>query len=257
MTEADTFLSFFFEIWVSNITPIIYSMRILYFCLALALAQMACQTQKSQDTASASTDTSAMAGTDLFAEGNFAQWHVYKKDTVTGWEINQGEIHTRGGNGDLVSNVPYENFTLNFDWKASKAGNSGVFYMVQDDPKNIAETYFSGIEYQIIDGENWPDKLEAGQYPGAAYDLYPPLVAAAKPVGEWNSGRIVVNNGHVAHFLNGKKTAEYDWNSTDFLEKVAKSKFKDWPFAKKYKGHIALQDHGQEVWFRNVTIQIP
>jgi hypothetical protein len=202
------------------------------------------------------SDAEKAAGfTFLFNGVNGEGWHVYKKDSFSGWEIANGVLSTKGGNGDLVTNAEYENFELLFDWQVSKGGNSGVFYMVQDDPK-IPETYYTGIEYQLIDDLGWPDKLEEGQKSGAVYDLYPPTKAMAKPVGKWNSGRIVANKGHYEHYLNGEKVAEFDWNSPDYIKRLKASKFKDWPFAKKTKGHIAIQDHGQAVSLKNVKIKI-
>ncbi len=189
----------------------------------------------------------------LFDGTDTKSWHTYHKDSVT-WAIEEGVLHTKGGNHDLVSNDEFENFDLRFDWNVGKGGNSGVIYMVQDKPE-IEDTYMSGIEYQIIDDKNWPDKLENGQLPGAAYDLYPPIKLANNPQGTWNSGRIVADKGHISHYVNDVLTAEYDWNSPDYLEKFNKSKFKDWPFAKVYKGHLALQDHGQEVSYRNIRIK--
>lgn len=231
----------------------------------------ACSSPKSgEQTQTDSTTTDATEATDstlnklnneeqtagyqlLFNGKDYTGWHCYHRDTV-GWKVENGIMHTKGGNGDLVSDAEYENFELAFDWKVGKAGNSGVIYMVQDDP-NIKETYYTGVEYQVIDHDNWPDKLNDVQKAGAVYDLYAPTKLANKPVGEWNTGKIISNKGHIEHYLNGEKVAEYDWNSTDYKERFAKSKFKDWPFAKKLKGHIALQDHGQEVWYRNVKVK--
>jgi Domain of Unknown Function (DUF1080) len=190
----------------------------------------------------------------LFNGKNTEGWHIFHKDSVTGWEIVDGILSTKGGNGDLVSNDEYESFELVFDWKLPKAGNSGVMYMMQDVPE-VEETWHTGVEYQLIDAKNWPDSLHEPQKPAAAYDLYDPLSAPAKDAGEWNTGKIISNKGHIEHYLNGEKTADYIWNSDDFKKRVAKSKFKDKPFAKKLKGHIVLQDHGQAVAFRNVKIK--
>ncbi|MFN8354420.1 MAG: DUF1080 domain-containing protein [Spirosomataceae bacterium] len=196
------------------------------------------------------------AGFSLLFDGKtFANWHTYGKDSTPTWAIANGVLVTKGGNGDLVSNAEYENFELRFDWKVGKGGNSGVMYMIQDEPKKYEHTYFTGPEYQVIDDLGWPDKLDDKQKSGAAYDLYPPLVAAAKPAGEWNTGAIIVNKGHIEHFVNGQKTADYQWNSDDYKKRFEASKFAKWDFAKKYKGHLALQDHGQAVSYRNIRIK--
>jgi Domain of Unknown Function (DUF1080) len=202
------------------------------------------------------TDAEKAAGFKVLFNGLTPEgWHVYQTDSSNHWSINEGVLSTTGGHNDLVTNAEYDNFELVFDWKVSKGGNSGVIYMVQDEPKKIANTYETGIEYQVIDDKGWPDKLEDGQKAGAAYDLYPPKVAAANEAGEWNKGKIINNKGHIQHFINDKMTADYVWNSPDYKARFAKSKFKDWPFAKKSKGHIALQDHGQAVAYRNIKIK--
>jgi hypothetical protein len=194
----------------------------------------------------------------LFNGKNTEGWHPYKgiKDSTYKWEIKEGVLSTKGGHVDMVSDSAYENFDLRFDWNVGKAGNSGVMYMVQENEPKTEATYFTGIEYQIIDHDNWPDKLNESQKAGAVYDLYDPLVIASKPAGEWNTARIVCDKGHIEHYVNDKKTADYVWNSKDYLGRFAKSKFKDWPFAKKMKGQFALQDHGQAVAFRNIRIKV-
>jgi Domain of Unknown Function (DUF1080) len=202
------------------------------------------------------SEAETAAGFKLLFNGlNTEGWHVYRKDSATHWQIAEGVLFTKGGHNDLVTDAEYENFEFMFDWKVGKGGNSGVLYMVQDDPATIKETYYSGIEYQVIDDLGWDGKLEDAQKPGAAYDLYPPKVAAANPAGEWNTGKIVCNKGRIQHYVNDKMTADYIWNSDDYKKRFAKSKFKDWPFGKKSKGHIAFQDHGQEVSYRNIRIK--
>jgi Domain of Unknown Function (DUF1080) len=183
-------------------------------------------------------------------------WKVYQTDSSNHWSITAGVLSTTGGHNDLITKEEFENFELIFDWKVSKGGNSGVFYMVQDEPKKYVNTYQTGIEYQIIDDKNWDGKLEEGQKAGAVYDLYPPTVAGAKDFDQWNSGKIISDKGHIQHFINDKLVADYVWNSPDYKARFAKSKFKDWDFAKKAKGHIALQDHGQAVAYRNIKIKV-
>jgi Domain of Unknown Function (DUF1080) len=193
----------------------------------------------------------------LFNGKNINGWHPYKgtQDSTYKWQINEGVLFTKGGHVDMVSDSAYENFELRFDWKVGRAGNSGFIYMVQENEPNTQATYHTGIEYQIIDHENWPDKLHESQKAGSVYDLYDPLVLASNPAGDWNSAKIISNKGHIEHYVNDKKTADYQWNSKDYLERFKKSKFKDRPFAKKIKGQFALQDHGQEVAFRNIRIK--
>lgn len=204
------------------------------------------------------SDEEKAAGFKLLFNGvNTEGWHPYKntKDSTYKWTINDGVLATNGGHVDLVSDSSYENFELRFDWKVGKAGNSGVMYMVQENTPNTESTWHTGVEFQVIDHEGWPDKLHESQKAGAAYDLYDPLVLATNKAGEWNSSVISIHKNHVEHYINGKKTADYEWNSKDFKERVAKSKFKAMPFGKVLKGQFALQDHGQAVAYRNIRIK--
>ncbi|PRY41047.1 uncharacterized protein DUF1080 [Spirosoma oryzae] len=200
----------------------------------------------------------------LFDGKNVSGWHSYQKDKVVGWNIEDGSLVPDGTGGDLVTNKEYENFDLEFDFKIPKGSNSGVVYKVIENP-DLRSTYMSGPEFQIIDdkgylnekGEIYP--LKPTQLSGANYDMIPPAnLNAVKPAGEWNKGRIVVNNNHVEHFLNGKKVADYQYGSDEWKAMVAKSKFKDWAYATPHaKGKIALQNHNprEKVWFRNIRIK--
>lgn len=189
-------------------------------------------------------------------------WHSYRSDEVKGWMVMGGALMTHGGSGDLVTNEEYENFELEFDFKIPAKKNSGVIYKVLEDPKNA--TYFSGPEYQIIDDEGYPPFNDGGkmvslndkQKTGANYDMQAPSQWVAKPVGQWNTGRIVINNNHIEHWLNGVKVVDYEYGSEAWKAQLAKSKFAKWTYATPHaKGRIALQDHGDEVWFRNMRIR--
>lgn len=204
--------------------------------------------------------------TSLFDGKTITGWHSYHKTGVVGWSVEDGAMTSDGSSGDLVSDKEYENFDLEFEFKLPKGSNSGVIYKVQD-RADIVSTYMSGPEYQVIDdrGYEWFDKdgkrlqLAKTQLTGAAYDMYEPTdLNLIKPIGEWNKGRIVVNNNHIEHFLNGKKVVDYQYGSDDWKEKLAKSKFANWPYATPHaKGNIALQCHSpkEKVWYRNVRIK--
>jgi hypothetical protein len=168
-----------------------------------------------------------------------------------GWHVADGAISPDPKTSkDLITKAEFGDFELSFEWKISKLGNSGVLYHVIEQGD---ETYYSGPEYQILDnahGERPP------QQAASLFALYAPLVDATRPVGEWNEGRIVVDHNHVQHWLNGKKVVEYDLGSADFKARVAASKFKAWPqFASSPTGHIALQNHGDAVAFRDLKIR--
>lgn len=190
-------------------------------------------------------------------------WHSYQHSGgVKGWTVENGVLMTPGKSGDLVTNEQFENFELEFEFKVAPKGNSGVIYKVVEDPKNA--TYYSGPEYQVIDDEGYPPfndggkmvKINDKQKTGANYDMYAPAKKVVKPSGEWNKGRIVVKDNHVEHWLNGEKVVDYEYGSADWKATVAKSKFANWPYATAHaKGHIALQDHGDQSWYRNIRIR--
>ena len=199
-------------------------------------------------------------GWKLLFDGSTTQgWRGYKKEAVPdGWKIVDGALTLAGkGAGDIITADQYENFDFRFEWKISKNGNSGVFYLVQEAPE-LGNTYNSGPEYQVLDNAGHPDaKNGADRLSGANYALQAPAKDVTKPVGQWNQGRIVKNGAHVEHWLNGEKVVEYELWSDAWKAQVAASKFNAMPaYAKAKKGHLALQDHGDEVAFRSLKIKV-
>jgi hypothetical protein len=189
----------------------------------------------------------------LFDGKTTAGWKGFKTAAPdAGWKVADGVIGpTPKLSKDIVTKADYENFELTFDWKISPKGNSGV--MIHVIPVG-EETYNSGPEYQILDnahGEAPP------QQAGSLFALVAPSKDMTKPVGEFNHGKIVVDHGKVQHWLNGEKVVDYDMNSADFKARVANSKFRQWPqFATGKTGAIALQMHGDPVWFKNIKIKV-
>ncbi|MDW7692541.1 DUF1080 domain-containing protein [Flammeovirgaceae bacterium SG7u.111] len=182
-------------------------------------------------------------------------WHNYLKDNVNGWEVENGVLFTKGGSGDLVSDAEFENFELVFEWRIDEKCNSGVFFNIIEDPK-YSTPYLTAPEYQLIDDEGYPAELEEGQKTGANYALHPPSVKANKPAGEWNTGKIIVNQGKVEHWLNGQQTVSYELWIDEWKELVASTKFKDMPeYGKANTGPIGLQDHGDAVYFKSIKIK--
>ncbi len=198
----------------------------------------------------------------LFDGKSTKGWHSYLKDKAIGWNIEDGTLTPDGTGGDLVTDKEYENFELEFEFKLPPKSNSGVVYKVIEDPANKA-TYWSGPEYQVIDDTGYQlgdgAKLKGSQLTGANYDMIAPSdLTINKPAGQWNKGRIVVNNNHVEHYLNGKKVVEYHYGGDEWQKMVAGSKFKDWNYAKAHtKGKIALQNHSPKevVWYKNIRIR--
>jgi hypothetical protein len=189
----------------------------------------------------------------LFDGKTTAGWKGFKTAAPdAGWKVMDGAIGpTKGVSKDIVTKANYENFELTFDWKISPKGNSGVMFHVI--PVGD-ETYESGPEYQLLDNAHGEPPL---QQAGSLFALYAPSMDMTKPVGEWNHGKIVVDHGKVQHWLNGVKVVEYDLNSDAFKARVAATKFKRWPqFATGKSGAIALQMHGNPVWFQNIKIKV-
>lgn len=192
----------------------------------------------------------------LFDGKSTAGWKNYGQNTVAGWTVNGGELVAAGGGGDIMTEREFENYELSIEWKISKGGNSGIIYNVVEDPAKYKETYATGPEYQIIDSQGYKDKLKPTQVSGANYDMQPPSEIVVKPVGEYNHARIVVNQSKVEHWLNGAKVVTYELWTPEWKAQVQNSKWKDYPgYGIGKKGHIALQDHGDVVSFRNIKIK--
>ena len=171
-----------------------------------------------------------------------------------GWAVMDGVLTRTAASGDLISDREFGDFDLRFEWKISPGGNSGVFYRAGEDEE---AAYWTGIEYQILDNERHPDGRNGpDRHAAAVYGMYAPTGARPVPVGEWNQGRIVARGAHVEHWLNGVKVADYELWTPEWKARVAQTKFKDWPgFGMLPKGHIGLQDHGDEVSYRNIRIK--
>lgn len=181
-------------------------------------------------------------------------WRGFKqKMAPSGWQAVDGELTRVGGGGDLLTNEQYSSFELQLEWKVPPGGNSGIMYRVTEDAE---ETYHTGPEFQILDNARHRDGKNPLTSAGACYGLYAPSKDVTRPVGTWNHVRLVVDGFAVQHWLNGVMVARYATDSPDWKEKVAASKFNEWPqFGRGVKGHIVLQDHGDRVAFRNIKIR--
>jgi hypothetical protein len=196
----------------------------------------------------------------LFDGKSLNGWRAYQNKASNSWSVKEGILYCKGSStdksdmrADMITDKQYENFDLSVDWKISPQGNSGILYMVTEDFK---AAYLSGPEYQIIDDLNFPQKLEDWQKTGANYAMDPAPTAAPNPVGQWNTTRIVVDKGHVQHWLNGKKLLDFRMWTDEWKKKKTEGKWKDAPgYGISKKGHIALQDHGSEAWFKNIKIK--
>ncbi len=208
----------------------------------------------------------------VFNGTDFAGWRGYGRTDIPGaWIIQDGAIHIQGSGageagadngGDIILDRKLKNFEMTFEWKVDKGANSGVFYLGQEiegDP-----IWKSSPEYQILDNANHPDaKLgkDGNRQSASLYDLIPAVPQNSKPFGEWNTGGIMVYKGTVVHKQNGANVVEYHLWTDDWKKMVDASKFKGWTNfieagGPNREGYIGLQDHGDNVWFRNIKIKV-
>jgi len=223
----------------------------------------------------------------IFDGKTFEGWRGYGKDAVPGkWTIDNGAIKFNGSGGgeaqekdggDIIFAHKFKNFELTFDWKVAKGSNSGVFFLAQeiettDDKgnKRMEPIYISSPEYQILDNANHPDAKmgkDNNRQSASLYDMIPASPQNSKPFGEWNTGKIMVYKGTVVHGQNGANVVEYHLWTPQWTELLQASKFSEekWPLAYELlnnlggpnrEGYIGFQDHGDDVWFRNIKVKI-
>lgn len=228
--------------------------------ISILLVLISCQTQTSRP--NTLTQKEIDEGWQLLFDGNSTQgWHGYLEENVgEGWLAKDGTLHCKGLGGDIggdiITDKEYDNFILKLDWKISEGGNSGIFYHVKEE-KMYTAPYFTGPEYQVIDDAGFPQPLKDWQKAGADYAMYAANdQKKLEAQGEWNSTKIVFDNGYVEHWLNGNKIVEFEAWSQDWKNRKSEGKWKNYPDYGKFKtGHIGLQDHGNKVWFRNIKIK--
>jgi 3-keto-disaccharide hydrolase len=183
-----------------------------------------------------------------------------------GWEVKDGvlTVLSSGGaesanGGDVITTDAYINFELKVDFKITEGANSGIKYFV-DPELNKGPGSAIGCEFQLLDDEKHPDAklgVKGNRTLGSLYDLIPPENKEFNGIGKWNTAKIIVKGSHVEHWLNGKKLLEYERGNQMWRALVAYSKYKDWPdFGEAKTGYILLQDHGDEVSFKNIKIKV-
>ena len=214
----------------------------------------------------------------LFDGTSLEGWRGYNKDHVPSrWTIEDGclkfsgsgggEAQTGEGGDIIYAAQKFKNFELELEWKVSKGGNSGIFYLAQETAGPI---YISAPECQVLDNENHPDArlgVDGNRQSSSLYDMIPAKPQNSKPAGEWNKVKILVYKGTVVHYQNDVPVVEYHLWTPQWTEMLQKSKFSEekWPEAfallnncggENHEGYIGFQDHGDDVWFRNIKIKV-
>lgn len=194
----------------------------------------------------------------LFDGETLAGWRGYGMEGVpAGWSVSDGMIHfalpEEGERADLVTEEQFENFELSFEWAVTAGGNSGVFFHVSEDHNRAYET---GAEYQLLDNAGHRDGEKPITSAGSNYALQAPSADVTVPLGEFNESRLLVDGNRVEHWMNGEKLLEYTLWDDEWKASVAASKFASMPdYGLNETGHIVLQDHGDELWFRDIRIR--
>ncbi|MDD3108084.1 MAG: DUF1080 domain-containing protein [Alistipes sp.] len=214
---------------------------------------------------------------EMFDGSTFTGWRGYnRQDVPAAWTIEDGCIKINGSGmgeagakdgGDLIFDQKFKDFELELEWKVDKGSNSGIFYLAQEIPNQ--PIFISAPEYQVLDNENHPDAklgVDGNRQSASLYDMIPAKPQNSKPFGEWNKAKIMVYKGTVAHFQNDVQVVEYHLWTPKWKEMLDNSKFSEdkWPEAynlllncggDNHEGLIGLQDHGDNVWYRNIRIK--
>ncbi len=222
------------------------------------------------------TASEKKAGWKLLFDGKtFDGWRGLGRETVPKehWKIEDGTIRKLNSGlvpslpdgqpvegGDLMTIQTFNNYELYFEWKITQAGNTGLKYNVSEEMSTANGSQYSalGFEYQLLDDKDttYVGKIKPTQFTGCLYDMIAPDGAEVKPVGEFNSTRILIDGNHVEHWLNGKRVVQYEFGSARLDSLFKLSKYNDTPdFHQKRKGHIVLQNHKDDAWFRNIKIR--
>lgn len=198
----------------------------------------------------------------LFDGKSTKGWITYGKTSLGScWKVEDGGVlhldaSEKNGRGDIIHDLELENFHFKIDWKISKNGNSGIIFWAQNDTAKYKRVWYTGPEMQVLDNDGHPDAKINKHRSGNLYDLVASKEDVTKPVGEWNTAEIICNKGKMEFKLNGTSILQTTYGDDQWNQLIATSKFKSMPgFGKIFKGHIALQDHGDDVWFRNIMVK--
>ena len=238
---------------------------ILFLIIVFASCKLA---NKKTDDETKSDAAEAKSDETLIFDGKtMAGWHTYGHDSVgRAWNVDDSALHldassksdwqTKDG-GDIVSNGVYGNFDMQLDWKISEGGNSGIMFYVQEDTSKYQYTWYTGPEMQVCDNDKNEDGKVYKSQAGDIYELFPTNAAAyVNPAGQWNHVEIKADKGKLDLYMNEHHTLDTTIWDDAWKKNIAGTKFKDMPgFGTFKKGKIALQDHGADVWYKNIKIK--
>ena len=233
------------------------NIRLFPFRLACLCATVIAGSLPSHGADNELTPAEKSAGWTLLFDGqDLNGWRSFKKTgpPAKGWVVEDQCLHhlPKGGGGDIISDKEFDDFDIEWDWKVAPGANSGLKYFITE-TRNSA----IGHEYQLIDDNLHEDALRGPKWQTASfYDVLPPTNRVLNAVGTFNHSRVLVRGNHVEHWLNGRLVLSYELGSPEVLDAVAHSKFKKVAgFGTKIKSHILLQDHGDEIWFKNIKLR--
>ena len=240
--------------------------RLLIIILSVSLFT-ACSSPKTAENDSEKAKDSEKANNDwfvLFDGTSVESLRGYGiKDFPTGvWFVEEGMLiaNPDTANRDLITRDRYRNFEFEYEWAVDTGSNSGVFFHMQENLAMVADhgnspNWLDNFELQILDDEHFHDTLST-RSAGAVYDLIAPQNKKLNRIGDFNQAKLIHNDGHVEHWLNGNKVVEFEIGSPKLMELLSKSKFKEnLSYHSDMEGHIMLQHHGQKVYFRNLRVR--
>jgi hypothetical protein len=242
------------------------------FLILLSAAVLSGCDSANKKNANTSADSSAVYSStndgwvSLFDGKTTTGWHTYGKDSVgEAWKVEDGTLHLDAskkkdwqtvGGGDILTDEEFENFDLKLEWKISPKGNSGIMFYINEDTSKYEYPWHTGPEIQVLDNEGHEDGKIKKHRAGDLYDLLSVSKETVKPVGEWNQVEVISNKGKLDLYLNGEHILSTTLWDDSWKKLIANSKFKSMPdFGTFKKGKIGLQDHGNDVWYRNIQIK--
>lgn len=243
-------------------------MRSNIFIYAIVAFVISCQPKQNQETKISEMDNGQVTltpeqlrqGWQLLFDGKSLEgWRTFKNQPNNSWEVVDGTLHCKpfddaDQRADLITMAQYKNFEMQFDWKIGYQGNSGVMFRVTEE---FDQPYLTGPEYQLLDDVGYPGESKEVTMTGANYDMQAAENKKVNPQGEWNTSKLLVKDNHVEHWLNGVNVLSYELGSEAWKKQKANCKWNDVDsYGAATQGHIDLQDHSSEVWFKNIMIRV-